>query len=334
MAIAPEKDWSKTWSTAAWAVHGAVSYTDKKHLSLVDVMGFTGHAFRMNVDPEMMNIAAPTMFPGGYILRRNLCNLGFTSNLADPMSPIPPEKLDKVMALVQDSIDRGIPAITFDLFIPEFGLIYGYDDEKQLFHGKDVSKDGTFSYAKFADPKIDLLFVTTISESLPHSKYEMLRMALSTIVDHARGKEWMHVFEGKFVQGLAGYEAWAGVMEARRADETGNAFNVAVFADAREFAARFLRELAFRWDGGNVVERTVRYRAEEAAKHYGEVATFLGELREMFPFPQGGTPKDPETADRAIKLIRKAHAAETKGLEQLEALFHFMKEYYSETWIN
>ncbi|MFD0589917.1 hypothetical protein ACFQZE_18205 [Paenibacillus sp. GCM10027627] len=328
-----ERDWSKTWTSAGWAIHGAVSYTDKKHLTLTDVMGFTGLAFRLNIDPQSIHIAGPTSYPGGYIFRRNLCNLGFTSCLADPLVPVPPDKLEQVMALVQESIDRGIPAISFDLFTPEAGLIYGYDDEKQLFHAKDVSQDGTLPYCTFSDSKIDLLFVVTISDSLPHSKYEMMRMALSMIVDHARGKEWMHIFEGKFAQGLAGYEAWIKAMEELRADETGNAYNVAVVADAREFAARFLSEQSFRWDGTNIVERTVRQRTGEAAKYYGEAAAALGELRELFPFPHGGTPKSPQTAKLAGKQLRKAFEAETKGIEQLEALFRFMNEYYSEKWI-
>ena len=334
MAILLERDWSVTWTSAAGAIHGAVSYTDKKHLTLVDVMGFTGHAFRMNIDPEKINIAGPTSFPGGYILRRNLCNLGFTSCLADAMAPVPPEKVEQTIALVQDSIDRGIPAISFDLFIPEFGLIYGYDEERQLFYAKDVSKDGTLSYAEFADTKIGVLFVTTISESLPHSKYEMLRMALDMIVDHARGREWTHVFKDRFAQGLAGYDAWIGVMERRGADEHGNAYNTAVVADAREFAVRFLRDLAARWDGANVVERTVRARAAEAAEHYATVAEAFAELRSMFPFPQGGNPKDPKTADHAIGLLKRAKEAETKGVEVLEKLLGFMKAYHSEKWIH
>jgi hypothetical protein len=329
-----DRDWSKTWTSAAAAIHGAVSYTDKKHYTLTDVMGFTGHAFRMNIDPKIINAAGPTSFPGGYILRRNLCNLGFTSCLADPFMPIAPDKVNRTMALVQQSIDRGVPAISFDLFTPEFGLIYGYDDEKQLFYAKDAAHDGTVTYTSFADPKIDLLFVTTISESLPHSKYEILRMALSMIVDHARGKEWTHVFSDNFVQGLAGYEAWIGVMERRCADEAGLAYNVAVIADAREFAARFLRQLAFRWDGTNIVERTVRKHAGEAAQHYEVTAEALGGLKELFPFPKGGQPKDPDSADLAILLLRQAQEAETKGVEQLEQLFHFMKEYHSEVWVN
>jgi hypothetical protein len=334
LVLPNEKDWSSTWTSAASAIYGAVRYTDKKELTLVDVMGFTGHAFRMNIDPKTINVAGPTSFPGGYILRRNLCNLGFTSCLADAESPIPPEKVEQTIALVQESIDRGVPAIVFDLFIPEFGLIYGYDDELQVFHAKDVSKDGTLTYTQFADPKIGLLFVTTISESLPHSKYEMLRMALDMILDHARGREWTHVFKDQFAIGLAGYDAWISVMERKDADEYGNAYNTAVIADAREHAAQFLRDLASRWDGANVIERMVRKQAAEAAKHYAVVAEAFQQLRERFPFPQGGNPKDSEMADHAIKLLKQAKEAETKGVEVLEQLHDFMKAYHSEKWIH
>lgn len=328
------KDWSRTMTSAAAAIHGAVSYTDKKHLSLSEVMGYTGHAFRMNIDPKTINIAGPTSFPGGYIFRRNLCNLGFTSCLADPFKPIAPEKIEKVIQLVQDSIDRGIPAISVDLFIPEFGLIYGYDDDKQLFYAKDVSQDGTITYEQFANPRIELLFVVTISESLPHSKYEMVRMALDMIVDHARGREWTHVFGDWFAQGLAGYDAWIKVMERRGADEEGNSYNVAVVADAREHAVHFLSILERQWNGANIVERYVRSGAAEAKKHFAVVAEAFDELRTMFPFPQGGSPKDPAQADRAIELLKVAHEAEVQGIEALERLQDFMKQYYSEIWVN
>jgi hypothetical protein len=118
-----------------------------------------------------VNAAGPTSFPGGYIVRRNLCNLGFTSCLADAETPVAPDKLEQTLALVQQSIERGVPAIAFDLFIPEFGLIYGYDDDQQLFHAKDVSKDGTLTYAEFADAK-GVLFVTPSARAclIPNTK--------------------------------------------------------------------------------------------------------------------------------------------------------------------
>jgi hypothetical protein len=45
---AATRDWSRTWTSAASAIYEAVRYTDKS-FSLVDVMGYTGHAFRLNM---------------------------------------------------------------------------------------------------------------------------------------------------------------------------------------------------------------------------------------------------------------------------------------------
>jgi hypothetical protein len=325
------KDWSKTWTSIASVIHGAVAYTDKSHYSLVDVMGITGHAFRINIDPDHIDVASPTMFPGGYLVRRNLCNLGFISNLSDTEKPFSPDTVDRVMSLIQQSLDRGIPAITFDCFsIPEAGLIFGYDDDKQLFHAKDAAKEDTISYSDFVESR-DMLWVTTISESLPHSKYETLRMSLDMIVDHTRGREW---HDERYAIGLSGYDAWIKCMELRKADPLGNAYSIAVISDAREFAVQFLRELSIRWNGTNVVERTVRKLAAEAETHYKKSSVVLVELRNLFPFPHGGDPANQIEADRAIVLLRTAKDAETLGIEVLERLLDFMQAYWSEQWIN
>ncbi|WP_042147962.1 hypothetical protein [Paucisalibacillus sp. EB02] len=328
-----KENWTETWTSAAAAVHGSIKYTDKNYLDLVDVMGLTGHAFRINIDKKEINVAGPTSFPGGYLLRKNLTNLGFISNLADPTVPVPPDKLEQTIALIQESIDRGIPAIVFDLFIPEFGLIYGYDDEEKVFHAKDSSKDGVVSYEEFADAR-GVLYTTTVGESLPHSKYEMLRMALETILDHAHGREWQAVFKGKYDIGLKAYDTWIKVMEKRCGDANGNSYNIQVVSDAREFAAKFLHNLTIKWDGTNIVERGVRKFAGEAAKHYEEVASYLVEMRELFPFPHGGDPSSKENAERSIELLKRAKEAEKKGIKQLEILLDFMKNYYAEKWVN
>lgn len=82
------------------------------------------------------------------------------------------------------------------------------------------------------------------------------------------------------------------------------------------------------------MERRVRTKTAEAAALFAVVAEALGELREMFPFPEGGTPKDPATADQAILLLQRAKEAETKGIEVLEWLLGFMKAYHSDIWVH
>jgi hypothetical protein len=62
--------------------------------------------------------------------------------------------------------------------------------------------------------------------------------------------------------------------------------------------------------------------AEEAAKHYAEVASALGELHELFPFPHGGDLSEPGAAETAIRLLQRAKAAEEQGLRYL-ARMHY-----------
>lgn len=331
--IDQNEHWLKTKTSAAAAIHGAIQYTDKNYLNLIDVMGLTGHAFRINIDPKEINVAGPTAIPGGYLIRKNLTNLGFTSNLADSEAPVNPEKLEQTLELIQKSIDQGVPAIGFDLFIPEFGLIYGYDDGKRAFFAKDCSKDGEVTYEEFADVN-GVLYSTTIEESLPHSKYEMLRMALDTILDHSYGREFQAVFEGQYIIGIKAYDAWVDVMKKGNADPHGNSFNALVVSDAREFALKFLHDLTIKWDGTNIVERAVRKFASDAEKHYAVVVEALVELRELFPFPHGGDHSQKENVEKAIQLLKEAKDAEVEGLKSLENLAGFMKNYYAEKWVN
>ncbi|OPA80988.1 hypothetical protein BVG16_01165 [Paenibacillus selenitireducens] len=88
------------------------------------------------------------------------------------------------------------------------------------------------------------------------------------------------------------------------------------------------------WNGAIVVERTVRRLASEAAAHFKKTAAALVEMREMFPFPQGGQPDEPTAANRAVELLRAAREAEEQGIQVLEGLLDFMKAYWSEQWVN
>ena len=52
-----------TWSPSAQAVYGLLQYTDKKNLySLADIMFITNSAFMINIHPESVSGAGPTMF--------------------------------------------------------------------------------------------------------------------------------------------------------------------------------------------------------------------------------------------------------------------------------
>ncbi|MCZ8519228.1 MULTISPECIES: hypothetical protein [Paenibacillus] len=317
-----------TWTSAAQAIWNVVRYTDRGELTLTEVMGYTSHAFRININPANVDVAGPTSFPWQRLFSEGLAQLGYRSACAEsaPLTPPTDDELEKALVLAQRSIDRGIPAIAWDLFIPEFGVLYGYDDEKREFQARDVQQDGTLPYTLLGRGRIGELFVLTIEEPLPLTldRRAMLPGALNMIIRHAKEDDnGEHACSHR--NGLAGYDAWIEALGSGNVSPMGNAYNAAVVCDARFHAAAFLGGLADVWTGDSPLHGTVRRLAGEAERHYRRVHRALAGLLPLFPFPQGGTPNDPAVAAEAAGLLREAQSAEAQGvalLEELRAALH------------
>lgn len=318
-----KEDWKTelqgTWTSAGRAAHWAI--VKKREISLTEFMGYSSHAFRININGDNVDVAGPTGYEWEDILPKGLLNLGFRCKwLRTPnFTPPTPEMLTEALEMIQDSIDRGIPAVGWDLLIPEFGIIYGYDDGESVLHVKDPRGDGKLPYEKLGRGQATETFVLTLTDSFDISKELMLSGALDMIIDHARRRQ--HKYElPKYENGLKAYDAWIQAFTNRTVDAFGNSYNTSVVYDARKHAYRFLRGLAMDWNGVSTLAKEVRKRAECAAEHYAKVEQSLAALNEMFPFPDGGTPNDPVHAERAITQLNAAKAAEEKGLLELEAM--------------
>ncbi|QGQ99056.1 hypothetical protein EHS13_31355 [Paenibacillus psychroresistens] len=324
---ATPSDYKMTWTSAAQAMWAAVKLAGKAELELYEVMGLTGHAFRININPENVDIAGPTAYPWETFFAKGLKNIGFNTayvRTAD-FTPPTPDQLTRALKLVQKSIDRGVPAISWDLFVPEFGVLYGYNDEKQELQGKDPNEDGTLLYEKLGRGQIHELFVMILEEEIQTTALSLIRGALEIAIDHAHRRE--HSNETPpFQNGLAGYDGWIEAFEAGKVSEIGNAYNLAVVADARAHAAKFLQEMADRWESDGNWGEAVVLITRGAAGHYARTTDALNTLLAVFPFPQGGEPNDAETAKKAIAVLQTAKAAEASGVEALERLLAELPE--------
>lgn len=323
--VSPEL--KSTRSTIVQCMYAMLQYTERKDLSLIDLMGLTSHAFRIRVD-DKAGLIGPTAHVWGSFYRRALENVGFEAVCFDPIiDPIPPEHVEIALGHIHRSLDRGVPAIVWDLFGGDFAVIYGYDDEKQLFHAKDRKHEGTVPYEKLSRGHIMTL---TVIKEKEFNYIESLSRSLAMALIHGRYSE-----DGiaDYKPGLGAYDAWIRAFEARTAEPLGNSYNALYVYDARRFAVRFLHEIRDRFQSGTLEEPKrhggygfdTGYMAEtagEAMKHYEEVAAALGELHGMFPFPHGGNPAEPAAADAAIRLLVRAKGAEEQGLRCL-ARMHY-----------
>ncbi len=328
-----------SWTSAATVMNQMISFTGRK-VSLPAVMGYSGHAFRINIIPEDIHIAGPTCFFFDCILTKGLKNLGYdaravvgikpamgpNTNLADPalLTTAAKEKreihqaLPEALELIHRSIDRGLPVLTWDTFIPEFGLIYGYDDEQRLLTVHECGKDDTVPYEHLGRGILEDLFVLAIEEQQAFDERSALRGALEMILDHYHGREVQCM---NAIHGLKAYSVWIDAFRGGKIEPNGNAYNTVVLWDARRHAAAFLNELADSWIGDTPLDVNMREWSLAAAGIYSQISEHLQEMHQMFPFPMGGEPNDPARATRSIQILQSVEALEHEAVATLEQMY-------------
>ncbi|MFC4619410.1 hypothetical protein ACFO4N_11865 [Camelliibacillus cellulosilyticus] len=309
----------KCGSSAGTAIYSACRFV-KEELSFAEVMGYTGHAFRININANDVDVAGPTGYDWEDFFQKGLKNLGFHCKTVRTENFTPPtaEELTRALSLIQASLDKGVPAIGWDLFTPEFGNIYGYDDEKKELMANDPRGEGALPYEKLGRGQANELFVMTIEETFAIDQKTMLKGALELAVHHANVREHLHDIP-PYQNGLKGYDAWIQAFQNRNVSDFGNAYNAGVVHDARQWAAKFFEGISLSWNDDKDENKIARL-AKAASEDYTEIANQLGRLVDMFPFPDGGDPNAPEQAYTAIEILNKAKQAEVRAVKTLEEM--------------
>ncbi|SEK44591.1 RNA polymerase sigma factor [Paenibacillus sp. OK003] len=337
----------QTWNSAAASIHEMLGYIGPSP-SLPMVMGMSGLAFRLTILPQDLHIAGPTAYNFKEVLTRGLHHMGYRShavealaseaglnaNLVDPLmleekakgKRLLNPRLVRALSLIRYSIHRGIPAVVWDLNIPEFGLIYGYDDAARTLYGTDFIKSGTIPYDHVGRGVNQEVFVLA-AESDGMIREMNLRAALTDVLAHYRGEDPYTL--PNTVSGLAAYAVWREALENRWLEPNGHAYNIAVLWDARRYASDFFKELSVKWAS------TTRYFSLiplclQAEELYRNMSQRLNMLKQCFPFPDGGLPNEKLHADQAISILLEIEELERAAVVVVKALLEGMAQHSPE----
>jgi len=157
-----------------------------------DIVATSGFAFRMwaNADlcPSAMSIWAfsqqkPWVENGGL-------QCGYIERLWEQDDVAEARRLDAI-EMIKASIDSGIAAISWEVGVPEWGLITGYDDEMQTFATLCVNgAQGEMPYDTLGNGDIPLLNVLTIHGRTAKPQTDVLADTLKMAKNHLLGGEW------------------------------------------------------------------------------------------------------------------------------------------------
>lgn len=288
----------------------ALRCSGESGFSYTELMGISGEAFRLNM-PENCDWRKILAFDWSFLSYRTMERLGFNGVcVGRPRQlTITPDLQTQILSVILGSIDRGIPAVIYNVEINEMGFAYGYDNHAQQIrylgnHGWErVYRYSQIGRTSQAQP----LFVLGLRRrtSPPLSTDQSLR----AIVDHARGKE--PPLAGTAF-GLAGYLHWLGAAEENKLDVRGHAYLVAILAEARTQAARYITLLSEKKR-----KESDKRRLLAAAECYRQVSECFRMIYPKFPFGYGGSPAS--QMKMITEQLRKAYAAEREGIDWIES---------------
>jgi hypothetical protein len=313
--------WTPAWTSVVGCIHGALKYLQVAP-DLSWLFGASGHAFIINMSDDGSCPSGPTAWNTSQFFKLGK-NIGYRIEgvFGDKRQPRFKEKQIKAWELTKSAIDQNIPVVGWELAIPEWYLIHGYDDAGYLYNGPgDEMGPSPKPWRKLGKTNIGMLEIFSVNPAQPAKDVIAIREALAfSVAFNQPQSEWL--LPG-YLSGQDAYKAWIKAVNTGKAMLMGHAYNAAVWAECRQNATAFLREAKSRLP--NVAEKTF----DDAIHAYTEVAKQLKDITELYPFfennreePVGINPKSEKTASH----LEGAKTAEEEGIEYLKEIIKSLK---------
>jgi len=303
------------WVTHLGCIKGCLDYL-KINITDAWLYGASGHAFVINVH-EIVCPSGPTAWKTEMLFR--LCrNMDFTINgvFSHKSNHDFTEKQKIAWKMVKKSIDANYPCYGWELDIPEFFIVHGYDNEGYFYRDFDNSSKGPKQWNEIGDTGIGILEMYYLIPSEPTDDVTTIKEAFEFALKISKSpQDWIFP---DYKAGVAGFDNWIRALETGKIDGFGNAYNAVLWNECRRFAVEFLIEAKER------VSRNIDSLFDEAIEYYSIVSENLANFTTIFPFKDPNTKgeeiKEKEKVVNGLGLLRFARKAEESGLTTLEKI--------------
>lgn len=313
----PDLHWQPMWVSHLGCIKGSLDFLGKD-ISDAWLFGGTGHAFIMNIHKDVCP-SGPTAFNAEMIFHLGR-NIGFDSE------NVFATKTMKQFTTVQKqawkrtrtAIDQGYPCVGWELDIPEYYVVYGYDELGYYYSGPLCDEGtGPCKWNTLGDTEIGVLNMSVIKPAESAGDRKTVRETLEFAYTFSTTRRWLNE---NYYSGLEAYDRWIAALENKTADGAGNAYNAAVWNECRGQAVDFLKEAQQRLAGVCDAE------FNEAIAHYETVSRSLQEVALLFPFLNTTAAekiayvKNDQRIAEAVKSLKRAREAEKNGLQSLQTI--------------
>jgi len=304
--------WTPRWVSHMGCLKGCLDYLG---LRVTDawLYGATGHAFVINI--------ADGVCPSGPTAWNTKMLFELGKNLGYAIECVWGTKQGGDLARAQQNgwdlarrtIGDGLPCYGWELDVPEYYVVHGYDDRGYHYSGPGCDDGaGPKPWRELGDTEIGCFEMNAVRPGRGVDVATVVRDALTFALEVGGGSDrWTFP---NYHAGLSGYDAWIQAFETGVASRFGAGYNAAVWAECRRYAAGFLKEAGERTDAKH------RSLFADAVSCYQKVHAALAEVSKIYPFCHDHEAErvavDAKSA-AAARALRDAREAEEAGLATL-----------------
>jgi DNA-binding HxlR family transcriptional regulator len=292
---------------------------------IVDVGGYSGYAFIINVSRGMTCPSGPTALPIGTWkqIHRGTEKLGWTIEHYEYPDSYPkkeghptPEEIEvaeRLFVKIKQEIEqRDRPVVLWGLVVPEYGIVNGYEGDSYIvstFRSLLKQPETPILFHDLKAPGcIDAFF---FRDQVKADAKTIGKEAIENAVKFAIAK--VPILDN-YVAGPAALEEWASVLERgpeEKQNYHGNSYVGVCVAEGRAISAEFLKRLAEKHKG-----RQAKHLLN-ASESYENGAKLMEEFTRIFPVKFGGEMKI-EDRKRGAGILRKTKLFEEEATRHME----------------
>lgn len=295
----------------------------------VDVGGYSGYAFVVNVEKGSTGASGPTALGSLWeLVFRATESLGWTIEVYTDMEYEPkgrdptPEELGRAKKLfekIRKEIDeRDRPVVVWGLPVPDYGVAVGYDGDSYLantIYG-DIEKPVAYDSIEAPDKIRALFFRKKVKKDAAIVDKEAVQRAV-------RFASWDEPAPGGslWVTGPTASDAWADALQNLSDKKAywdgygGNSYVAQCVCESRFMAGEFLRRLYEKYSGNQH-----RHLAEAARCYKGELK-LMEEFNRIFPEfwpPPAQINIRPEDIRKGTEMLRKMKPLEEEAIKHMK----------------
>ncbi|MCK4477747.1 winged helix-turn-helix transcriptional regulator [Candidatus Bathyarchaeota archaeon] len=322
--ISKEVVYQHCWLSYTGAISGSLKALGVD-CDTVDIGGYSGYAFLINVSKGITCPSGPTALPNETWkqIHNATENFGWTLEQYEYPHSYPevegkhtPKEIEiagKLFEKIKQEIDeKDRPVVLWGLVVPEYGIVKGYEGKSYLTstfrHLTNKPEDPILFYDLKAPGCLEALF---FRDKAKPDLARLDRKALERVVRFAEAG--VPILEN-YVAGPAALDEWVNVLEnlpEEKQNYHGNSYVAACVQEGREMSGEFLKRLAKKHPGKHSEHLLA------AAECYAKGAKFMGEFTRIFPFKFQGEMKL-EDRRKGADMLRKVKPLEKKALMHMK----------------